>query len=892
MTAPAPLDLRTDTRTEPVGLDEPHPELAWRLPAGSTSGQVAWQVQVTTGGFSRGRPAGEVVWDSGKVEDERPYGHAYAGAALTSSRTYSWRVRVWTAGQKRPSPWSEPSTFETGVLDPALRTARWMSGPAPASSSDYRALYLRSTVELAGEVVRARAYVSALGWYRFFVNGTDLTGPALVPRWTPFDSYVEYQAYDVTAALRAGSNVLAMAVGDGRFRGRNGVDSRRAVYGDRLAGWCQLEVELADGSTRTVVSDSSWLAGDGRILASDPKYGERVDLRVPDADWLTAVEPPTRFAPAHVLPRHHRRLVAEETGRVQQVGTLPAVSVARTPSGRQVVDLGQNFAGVVRIRLDGPAGTTVRLRHSELLTPAGELDVDYIHNLGARSRWDQRDLVTLDGEETWFQPWFTIHGFRYLEVDGLERDLEPTDVEGVVLSSDLPVAGGFTCSDQRLEQLHHNVEWSLRSNFVDTPTDCPTRERSGWTGDIQVFGPTATMFVDAQAYLRRYLRNLAAEQLPDGTIPPFVPAEASAFSGGLSVLAKVTRTSVGWGDVSVLLPWTLYTHYGDTAVLERAYPSMTAWIDQLARRARGKQSLQRRLRGTHRREVERLIVDTGYHWGEWLRPGESFQGSIGDSLFRSRAIIATAYLAHSARRLSVIAGLLGREGDARRYGALADEVRAAWRTAFLHADGSVGRNRQEDYVRAIAFDLLDPEEKPAAVDRLVGLVEAAGDHLDTGFLATPLLLTVLVDGGRADVAYRLLLQTTNPSWLHQVERGATTIWETWEGYKPDGHGAASHNHYAFGTVAGFLTRYVAGLSPAEPGYRLIDVRPTIGGGLTHASGWVQTPYGRASSAWRLEGDQVVLDVEVPPGATARVQTGDGTVHETGAGTHRLTWPAT
>ncbi len=850
------------------------------------AGQVAWQVEVRAGT--------DVVWDSDRVEGERPFGHAYGGSPLTSGTTYHWRARVWVPDVAAPSAWSEPASFETGLLQPADWSARWVSGPAPTSPEEFRTLYLRTVVDVPGAVVRARAYTSALGWYRFLVNGTDLVGPALVPRWTPFDSYVEYQVHDVTDVLRSGSNVLAMAVGDGRFRGRNGVGNRRAVYGDRLGALCQLQVDLADGTSLTFGSDGSWEAGTGRIVVSDPKHGERADLRVPDDDWLTGAEAPPRFAPAEVLPRHPRRLVAEETGRVRQVATLPAVAVTRTASGRQVVDLGQNVAGVVRIRLDGPRGSTVRLRHSELLRPDGELDVDYIHNVGATSRWDQRDVVTLPGEEVWWQPWFTIHGFRFVEVDGLERDLHPEDVVGVVLSSDLATAGDFTCSDERLVRLHRNVGWSLRSNFVDTPTDCPTRERSGWTGDIQVFGPTATTYVDAQAYLRRYLRNLSVEQLTDGTVPAVVPAESSTFSGGLARLSRFTRTSAGWGDVTVLLPWTLHRYYGDTRVLHDAYPTMTKWVDQLARRAASRRSLQRRLRGTRRRDVERFLVDTGYHWGEWLRPGEGFVRSMADSLLRSRAVVATAYLEHSSRRLSQVASLLGRNGDAQRYADLADDVRAAWRAAFLHADGTVGLDRQEDYVRAVAFGLLDPAEQPAAIDRLVELVEAAGDHVGTGFLATPLLLPVLAEAGRADVAYRLLLQTTSPSWLHQVERGATTVWETWEGYRADGHGEASHNHYAFGTVAGFLVEHVAGLAPAEPGYRVIDVRPTVGGGLTHASATLRTPYGTASSSWRLEGagtdQRVLLDVVVPPGATARVRLGDGSTEEVAPGRHRFGWP--
>ncbi|WP_162600146.1 alpha-L-rhamnosidase [Streptomyces sp. CS131] len=805
---------------------------------------------------------------------------------MAGCTAYWWRVRVWTGGEAH-GPWSDSAPFETGILDASLWRARWVTGEAPGGQ-DYRALYLRGTADLAGEVVRARAYVSALGWYRFFVNGNDLTGPALVPRWTPFDAEVEYQVYDVTDHVRQGTNVLALAVGDGRFRGRLGVFSRRAVYGDRLAGLVQVHLELADGSRTVLASDETWQAGGGRILVADPMHGERVDIRIDGQEWMTAPVAPARFTPVEVLERDVV-LVAEDVERVTEIRRLPAVSVRRSPSGKQIVDFGQNFAGVVRILLSGPAGTVVRLTHSEVLRPDGELELDYLLPQGTKP-WYQRDEVTLNGADTWYQPWFTIHGFRYLEVDGLPSDLRATDVEAVVLSSALPEAGTFECSDERLNRLHTNVQWSLRSNFTDTPTDCPTRERSGWTGDIQVFAPTATGYADVQAYLRRYLHNLALEQHPDGTVPPFIPAESSAFSKGASRLVRLTRTSAGWGDSAVLLPWTLYQYYGDRWILERQYSSMTAWVDQLAQRAREHRSLFRRLRREHVGALERHVVDTGWHWGEWLRPGESFIRSAMDSLLHKQAVVATAYLEHSARRLADIAALIGREKDAEHYGRLADTVRTAWRAAFLHADGRIGAGRQDDYVRALAFDLLEPSERPDAVTRLVDLIRSADDHLGTGFLSTPLLLPVLADHGRADVAWRLLLQTTSPSWLYQLQRGGTTTWETWEGHTKDGKPAASHNHYAFGAVARFLTEYVAGLAPAEPGYRVISIRPHVGGDLTSARASVKTPYGAASSSWRRDGDTIVLDVTVPPGTTARVHVGSQTQRILTAGAHSFVCP--
>ncbi|MFI8632330.1 family 78 glycoside hydrolase catalytic domain [Microbacterium sp. NPDC077663] len=751
--------------------------------------------------------------------------------------------------------------------------AHWITNSHHPGKKNFTALYLRGAVRVDREVASASAEVSALGWYRFFVNGADLTGPALVPRWTPFDEYVEYQEYDVTEHLRSGENVLAIAVGDGRFRGRNGALNHQAVYGDRLAGWARVTIRYTDGTEDTVITDGSWLAGTGRIGATDPKHGENADLRIPDADWLAGEEAPARLKPCEVL-RAPRTLIPEEVARVEQIARISPVSIARTPAGKQLVDFGQNAAGVVRIRLRGPVGRAVRLTHSEVVGRDGEIDTQYLALLPVGKQWTQTDTVVLDGTDTWWQPWFTIHGFRYVEVDGLDEALTPDDIEFVVLSTALEETGSFSCSDPRLEKLFENVRWGLRSNFTDTPTDCPTRERSGWTGDLQVFTSTAAVYADVSAYLGRYLRNLAAEQLEDGRVPMIIPAEASAFSGGFPSAFRFFSSSAGWGDASVLVPWDLYRYYGEPAVLEQGYQAAARWIEFLLGRGEKTRRKKRGRRGAVPSSLERFIVDHGWDFGEWLRPGEDFLGSAMDSLRRSAPVVATAYLEHSARLLSQIATILDRPDDSARYRELADNVRLAWRAAFFGPDGRIGLDRQDDYVRAIAFDLLDEAEKPAAAARLAEVVKDAGYHLGTGFLSTGALLDVLVDHEHADTAYRVLFQDTSPSWLYQVDHGATTVWETWEGHDKKGNAKASHNHYSFGTVARFLVERVAGIRPAEPGYRHILLEPGLTSGLTHASATVGTPHGPASISWASTDAGLEITANVPDGATATLIVGD------------------
>lgn len=893
-----PTDLRVNTLVAPTGIDTVRPELAWRLDPSDEdvpAPMTAWQVQA-----HRDSPDGPVAWDSGRVAGARPWGRVWAGEPLTSGTTYQWRVRIWTEVEDQPGDWSAWAEFETGILAGEEWSASWIAGPDTATG----VAYLRGDVDLAavlaehGPLVRARAHVSALGWYRLLVNGLDLTGPSLVPRWTPFDDEVEFQTYDLTEVLRVDANAVTLVVGDGRFRGTNGIRSERAIYGDRLAGIVEIHLDLADGTRHVIGSDGSWVTGTGRILTSDPKLGERVDLRIDDHRWFDPRRRPVGTSPAEVVDSP-RRLVGELTGRVTQVRTLPAVSVTRTPSGKQLVDLGQNFAGVVRIRLRGPAGTVVRLTHSEIVGRDGELDVDYIQLLPVFT-WYQRDEVTLAGREEWWQPWFTIHGFRYVEVDGLPGDLDPADVEGVVLSSEMPETGSFSCSDPRLERLRENVLWSLRSNFTDTATDCPTRERSGWTGDIQLFAPTALTMVESHGFLRRYLRSLALEQRPDGRIPAIIPAETSTSRRSRNPVTwyfEKEATSVGWGDAAVYVPQTLHLHRGDTEVLEAGYPVMLRWVDLLESRTRPRGllgHLAARVHGRGRRLPDG-VVSVGFDWGEWLRPGDSIITTILENMTLGHPEVATAYLAHTARELAGIARLLGHDADAVRLEALADRSRAAYRAAFVHADGRIGADRQDDYVRAVAFGLLDEHEVAPAVERLVGMIRAADHHLGTGFLSTPLLLRVLADHGHEEVVWRLLLQTTSPSWLHAVESGATTVWETWEGYDEKGDAKDSHNHYAFGSVAAFLVERVAGLAPGAPGYDVIDVAPLVEGPLTRASASVLTPHGHAAVSWERTGrpgaEDLTLSVTVPPGAIARVRLPGRTVEEVGAGTTRLTFPA-
>lgn len=867
--------LRVNARETPRGIDTKSPEFSWNL-SSSRAGvlQTGWQLQIRREGSA------DVYWDSGENDSEHPFGHVYDGQLLRSSTTYLWRVRIRDESGAW-SGWSNEALFETGILDPSEWAGHWVT----AQDVTAGALYLRGSASLPERIDRARLYVSSLGWHRLFVNGVDLTGPALVPRFTPFGKEIEYQMYDVTDSLRPGANILAIAVGDGRYRGRLGIFDRRNSFGDTLAAMTQLVVQSGDQEF-TFVSDATWSGGSGRITQTDPKHGEHADLRIKEEDWFSGPTAPRRLSPVRILAAPPVPLVAEQVERVTAVARFRP-RVWRSPRGSQLVDLGQNIAGIVRVRVEGPAGRAVQMTFSEVLDPEGELDVDWILH-DPKKPWQQRDEVVLDGTKQWWQPWFTIHGFRYVQIDGLEGDLSSDDVEGIALSTDVGMAGSFAASDERLSQLWQNVLWSTRSNFVDTATDCPTRERSGWTGDIQVFAPTATGIVDSQAFLRRYLRSVSLEQRPNGNIPPWIPSERTGNASPLThVVSEVLGNSVGWGDVAVLTPWDLYRYYGDLSTLERQYRSMQLWVRRLGRAARrpGASRWFARRFGKH----EKYILDSGFHWGEWLRPGEGF--AMLDGTLHGAAL-ATAYFERSSRTLSGVAHVLGRDHDRVRYLELADRVRAAWRAAFVSEGGRrIGEDKQDDYVRALTFGLLSADEKPRAADRLARLIHDADTHLGTGFLSTPLLLSALCENGHAELAMQLLLQTTTPSWLGQVERGATTIWETWDGgYEEEGRARASHNHYAFGAVAGWLREQLAGITPASPGYRQIRIEPLVTEHLDWVDASVQSPYGEIRSRWQGTPNNGHLEAVVPAGTTVEIVTPDGSTTRAGSGRITVTWP--
>jgi alpha-L-rhamnosidase len=845
----APTALLVEHRTDAdvvLGVGTARPRLSWTIPdADAGFRQTAYEIEVDRNGCR------EVFL----VQSAEQLLVPWPGPDLASRDRVSARVRV--AQDSDWTPWSEPRAFEVGLLEPADWSARFIS-PTDIGGFDMPAPILSKTFTVPGEVASACLYATAHGVYLARINGHLVAEDVLAPGWTSYSHRLRYQAYDVTRLVRTGVNSVEIVLGNGWFRGRLGYVDGRGLYGDRLSLLAQLEVTTIDGTAHRLASDGSWTARESGIIADDLYDGQVTDLR------RAATSEHAPSSGVEILPVDLRTLVAPDGPPIRSTGVLPAQRVWTSPSGRTLADFGQNAVGWVRLRVrDLPAGSTVVIRHAEVLEDA-ELGTRPLRSAKATDTY----IVTGAGQEV-LEPAFTLHGFRYAEISGVP-DLRAEDLELVVVGSDLRRTGWFSSSHQLLDRFHENVVWSTRGNFVDIPTDCPQRdERLGWTGDAQVFAPTSSFLFDTAGFLSSWLADLAAEQLPDGSVPHVVPdVNANAFS---------YTPAAAWGDAAAILPWTVYWRTGDRGLLQRQLPSMRAWVDKVTE-----------LAGPDR------LWKGGFQFGDWLDPtappADPFLAKADPD------VVATAHLARSAQIVADAARELALDDDAEKYATLAAEVRAAFARAFVTETGRVLSDAPTVYAQAIVWDLLPSEDqRREAGRRLADLVRLSGFRISTGFVGTPLICDALVATGHVEVAYRLLLQTQCPSWLYPVTMGATTIWERWDSMRPDGSinpgEMTSFNHYALGAVADWLHRTLAGLAPAAPGYRTIEIRPVPGAGLTRAVARHLTPYGAAEVAWERTDGLFRVRTTVPVGTTARVHLpGNSEAVVVGHGEHEWSVP--
>jgi alpha-L-rhamnosidase len=842
-------NLRTEYKQDPIGIDVLRPRLSWQLQSSLSDErgitQSAYQIRVAQS--TRELQSGNTLeWDSGEVHSHESIQQAYGGPPLRSGARYYWQARVWN-GQGKVSAWSTPAYWEMGLLSAVDWKASWIEPGLPEDDSKSGpAPMLRREFKLDGAVANARAYVTSHGLYEMLLNGRRVGDEVFTPGWTSYAKRLQYQTFDVTALLKDGDNAVGVLLGNGWYRGPLGWEGRRNIYGDRLGLLLQIAIRYRDGRTELITTDQNWKAATGPVLMSEIYDGETYDARLEKSGWSTAGFDDTAWSSVQMTNQRKDNLIAPAGPPVRKAQALTPVKIFKTPANDTVVDMGQNMVGWVRLRVQGPAGAVVTLRHAEVLDKDGNF---YVKNL-RRAAQTVRYTLRGGGPEV-FEPHFTFQGFRYVAVDGYPGELTAASITGVVIHSDMPPTSEFETSSSLINQLQHNILWGQKGNFLDVPTDCPQRdERLGWTGDAQVFSRTAAFNMDVAGFFTKWMQDVALDQFDNGSVPWVVPDV-------LSTPGKPSGGSAAWSDVAVIIPWNMYLSYGDKRILETQYQSMANWVEYERQRA-----------------GDDYIWDGDFHFGDWLAFATNRPDYPGATT--SKDLIATAFFAHSADLLQRTAQVLGRQADTARYAELLAKVKQAFCREFVTETGRVGEDTQTAYALALQFDLLPEELRPVAAKRLAQEVGRRG-HLTTGFVGTPYLCHVLSRYGYVDQAYMLLNREQYPSWLYPVKTGATTIWERWDGQKPDGSfqdiGMNSFNHYAYGAIGEWMYRVMAGIEidEAAPGYKHILIQPQLGGGFTTVKAAHKTMYGLVRSAWALGADKFELNVEIPANTSATVR---------------------
>lgn len=835
-------ELKTEYQKNPVGVDAATPRLSWKLKSDARNVlQTAYRIRV--GMDSLSLIAGKkVIWEDHQKKSDASVFIPYQGPALQSNTRYFWQVKV-KDNQGRESGWSTVNSWHTGLLTADDWKAQWITSSLADTAAGPSPLF-RKVFTSNGGVKSATLFVTSHGVYEARLNGKRVGNDHFSPGWTSYHKRLQYHGYDVTHLVNSGQNAIGFTLGDGWYRGFIGFEKQRGFYGNNLSGLLQLELEYQDGTKKTISSDGSWKYSYGPVLISDLYNGEIYDARLEKNGWATVKYDDSQWRPVNVLVAAKETLVSSISPPARKKEEFKVVKLIKTPKGYTVLDFGQNLVGWVQFNLSGKTGASLMLEHAEVLDKAGNF---YTDNL--RSAKQQVKYTFKGGGPEMYEPNFTYMGFRYVKVTGSPVNFSPEAFKAIAVYSDMETTGKFSTSNPLLNQLQKNIEWGQKGNFLDVPTDCPQRdERLGWTGDAQVFYRTAAFNMDVAGFFTKWMKDVAADQLPNGSVPFVVP----------NVLGDNATGSTGWADAATIIPWDMYLTYGDKGILQTQYPSMKAWVDFMTSKSKAH------------------LWNTGFHFGDWLfyRPEDD---NDGRSAITDKYLIAQAFYAHSTQLLINAAQVLGNTADEATYTDLLKNIKASFLKEYMTPNGRLVSSSQTAYVLALNFDMLPEDLRPQAVDYLVKNIENYGTHLTTGFLGTPYLCHVLSRFGRTDVAYKLLLQESYPSWLYPVKMGATTIWERWDGVKPDGTfqstGMNSFNHYAYGAIGDWMYRVMGGLDTerSAPGYKKVTIAPQPGGGITQASTKLETLYGLTASEWKIENGVFKLAVTVPPNVTALVR---------------------
>ena len=863
--------LRCEYLVSPLAVDEPKPRLSWELAAMDVRSrglaQAAYQILVADSPEALAKDHG-TLWDSTRVADHKTSQVEYAGKPLATGQQAWWKVRVWEAkSPEQASGWSEVATWKVGLLNRASwGDARWIgdaAAPPKEGLDPLPAPALRKAFSVSGEnglrVTGATAYITAMGLYELRLNGKRVGGDGgnvLAPEWTDYTKRVQYQAYDVTWLVKKGENCAGVILGDGWYAGKVGLSGivpkgpERAIYGRQPRVLVKIDLRMSDGTAQSIVSDGSWRSTiEGPIVASDLLDGETYDARREMPGWDATGFDDSKWTAAKEVEAPAAAVLTQPNEPVKVMRELAAVNMTEPSPGVYIFDMGQNMVGWCRAKLSGRTGTTVTIRHAEVLNADGTM---YTANLRKASQTDRYTFG--DKTEAVFEPRFTYHGFRYVEVTGLASKPAPDAITGRVVNSSSPEVGDFMCSDAMLNRLWQNILWTQRSNLIGVPTDCPQRdERCGWMGDILAFAPTACFNMDMAAFLTKWIPDTRNAQAADGRFPDFAPhpyGPDTRFSG-----------VPAWGDAGVFVPWAAYQFYGDTRIIADQYDAAVRWIEYIHFKNPSPDLLWKNSRGND--------------YGDWLNADTlKLAGWPTKGAEVPKEVFATMFFFRSTQIVSEMARVLSKPDDTKKYADLAAAIKDAFIKAYVRSDGTMEGDTQAGYALALHFGLIPKELEAAATARMVERFKPYNGQISTGFHSTLPLMAQLSARGHNDAAYRLVLNRKMPSWGYEVDHGATTIWERWDGWVEgrgfQDPGMNSFSHYAIGAVGEWMYSTMLGIQADSPGFETVLFRPRPGPGLTWAKGSYRSIRGPITSAWQRVDTGIRFTVSLPPGVSGRV----------------------
>ncbi len=885
-------DLRVCGRKDPLGIGSRNLTFGWVIQSeGQNLRQISYHLVVLDGQT--------ICWDSGQVESEESVYVEYAGKTLEGGKRYRWYVEAETSDgesaksgeaffelaleeHQRKALWIEPKMREN--VKKTVNMELGQTVEFDRGEDRQPASYLRKDFCCSKEVRSARMYVTAHGVYEAYINGKKADDRLLAPEYTSYYSHLLFQTYDVTKLLRRGKNAVGVILEDGWWSGSVS-GGATCTYGKKRALWLQMEIEYVDGEKLCVCSDETFRCSEGPIRFSDLFIGETYDARLEQPGWNLPGYAAEGWDSVHACTEKECRMQPQENEPVRVVRRFRPKEIFRAQNGDILLDAGENIAGFLTLSIEAPRGTRITMQHTEVLDKEG----NYFHNLRFVNNLQMVTYICKGEGVEVYHPYFSFQGFRYVRLTG-EVEFSPEQFWVNVISSDNRQTGYFQCSDERLNRLQENIVRSQTANLISIPTDCPQRERAGWTGDIEVFCPTACFNQDILNFMKKWMADVRCDQKENGAVPQVVPRDPENFPNMMG-----NEGLAGWSDACIIVPYTMYQRMGDRQILRDNYQTMKKWLRYVDSRTKSGNSDEVKNSDLYKnneefRELAGYLWDTDFHYGDWLIPSLT-TGDV-QSIFMganmTKDIFATAYYARTVQMMAEIAGVLGQKEDQEYYGALYCKIKKAFQMWFLRKNGNVTPDFQGAIVIGLQFGLIPEEYVEQNVALLLQKIEENGGCLDTGFLSVPYLLDALSQHGQTDAAYRLLYQEKCPSWLYELNMGATTVWESWGAVSPDGQPrACSYNHYAFGSVGDWMYRTIGGLVPIKPGYKEFSIQPKPDESLSQAKIIYDSPYGRIQAEWSRTEEEFQLDFQIPVNTRCKVILPDGTEGEYGSGSYQL-----